>query len=55
MFVPFIVVAAGFTRDDLPVGIAFLGRPFDDARMIQLAYSHEQATRHRQVPNAVAS
>jgi Asp-tRNA(Asn)/Glu-tRNA(Gln) amidotransferase A subunit family amidase len=50
MFVPSIVVPAGFTRDDLPVGITFLGRPFDDARMIQLAYSYEHATRHRRMP-----
>jgi amidase len=45
-------VPAGFTRDDLPAGITFLGRPFDDARMIQLAYAYEQATRHRRGPKA---
>jgi Asp-tRNA(Asn)/Glu-tRNA(Gln) amidotransferase A subunit family amidase len=50
MFVPSIVVPAGFTRDRLPAGITFLGRPFDDAKMIQLALSYEQATRHRWVP-----
>ena len=47
MFVPSIVVPAGFTRDDLPAGITFLGRPCDDARMIQLAYAYEQASNHR--------
>jgi amidase len=50
MFVPSIVVPAGFTRDNLPAGITFLGRPYDDARMIQLAYAYEQATRHRHAP-----
>jgi amidase len=50
MFVPSIVVPAGFTRDDLPAGITFLGRPYDDARMIQYAYAFEQATRHRRAP-----
>jgi amidase len=50
MFVPSIVVPAGFTTDRLPVGITFLGRPYDDARMIQLAYAYEQATRHRVPP-----
>jgi Asp-tRNA(Asn)/Glu-tRNA(Gln) amidotransferase A subunit family amidase len=50
MFVPSIVVPAGFTRDNLPAGITFLGRPYDDARMIQLAYSYEQASRHRRPP-----
>jgi amidase len=51
MFVPSIVVPAGFTRDNLPAGITFLGRPYDDARMIQFAYAYEQATRHRRAPD----
>lgn len=50
MVVPSIVVPAGFTRDNLPAGITFLGRPYDDARMIQLAYAYEQLTRHRRAP-----
>lgn len=53
MFVPSIVVPAGFTRDNLPAGITFLGRPYDDAKMIQLAYGYEQATQHRKVPPAM--
>jgi Asp-tRNA(Asn)/Glu-tRNA(Gln) amidotransferase A subunit family amidase len=51
--VPSIVVPAGFTRDDLPVGITFLGRPYDDARMIALAFAYEQATGHRRAPKTV--
>ena len=50
MYVPSIVVPAGFTRDNLPAGITFLGRPYTDAKMIQLAYAYEQATRHRRAP-----
>jgi Asp-tRNA(Asn)/Glu-tRNA(Gln) amidotransferase A subunit family amidase len=50
MFVPSIVVPAGFTRANLPAGITFLGRPYDDAKMIQLAYAYEQLTRHRRAP-----
>jgi Asp-tRNA(Asn)/Glu-tRNA(Gln) amidotransferase A subunit family amidase len=50
MYVPSIVVPAGFTRDNLPAGITFLGRPYADAKMIQLAYAYEQATRHRRAP-----
>lgn len=50
IFVPSVVVPAGFTRDELPAGITFLGRPYDDARMISLAYAYEQATRHRKAP-----
>jgi amidase len=50
MFVPSIVVPAGFTSDNLPAGITFLGRPYDDKKMIQLAYAYEQATHHRRPP-----
>ena len=50
MYVPSIVVPAGFTSDNLPAGITFLGRPYSDAKMIQLAYSYEQATLHRREP-----
>ena len=53
MFVPSIVVPAGFTRDNLPAGITFLGRPYDDAKMIQLAYAYEQATQHRRAPTSL--
>jgi Asp-tRNA(Asn)/Glu-tRNA(Gln) amidotransferase A subunit family amidase len=54
IFVPSIVVPAGFTRDNLPTGITFLGRPYDDAKMIQLAYAYEQATQHRRAPAAIS-
>lgn len=50
VFVPSIVVPAGFTRDNLPAGITFLGRPYDDGNMIRLAYAYEQATQHRRPP-----
>jgi amidase len=50
VFVPSIVVPAGFTRDNLPAGITFLGRAYDDGNMIKLAYAYEQATHHRRPP-----
>ena len=53
VYVPSIVVPAGFTRDRLPAGIAFLGRPYDDGQLIKLAYAYEQATRHRKPPASV--
>ena len=52
MNVPSIVVPAGFTSDNLPAGITFLGRPYADAQMIALAYAYEQSTRHRRPPAA---
>jgi Asp-tRNA(Asn)/Glu-tRNA(Gln) amidotransferase A subunit family amidase len=53
VYVPSIVVPAGFTRDNLPAGITFLGRPYDDGNMIKFAYAYEQATRHRKPPASV--
>jgi Asp-tRNA(Asn)/Glu-tRNA(Gln) amidotransferase A subunit family amidase len=53
VFVPSIVVPASFTRDNLPAGITFLGRPYDDAKMIKFAYAYEQATKHRKPPASV--
>ncbi len=47
---PAITVPAGFTPDDLPVGLEMLGRPFAESRLIGLAYAFEQATRHRRAP-----
>lgn len=50
VFVPTITVPAGFTAENLPAGISFLGRPYSDATMIKLAYSYEQTTSHRKPP-----
>ncbi len=55
VFVPSIVVPAGYTRDHLPAGICFLGRPYDDGEMIKLAYSYEQATHHRRPPASTSA
>jgi Asp-tRNA(Asn)/Glu-tRNA(Gln) amidotransferase A subunit family amidase len=53
VYVPSVVVPAGFTRDGLPAGITFLGRPYDDGKMIKFAYAYEQATHHRKPPPSV--
>ena len=50
VFVPAIVVPAGFTTDDLPAGITFMGRPYDEGTMIKLAFAYEQATHYRKPP-----
>ncbi len=42
---PDLVVPAGFTTDDLPVGISFLGTAFSEPKILALGYSFEQATR----------
>jgi amidase len=50
VFVPSISVPAGFTAGNLPVGLCFLGRPYEDGRMLGYAYAYEQATQHRRPP-----
>lgn len=49
---PAITVPMGFTREGLPAGLQMLARPFHDHKLIQYAYSYEQATQHRQPPPA---
>jgi amidase len=51
---PSITVPAGFAYG-LPVGISFIGRAWSESRLIQLAYSYEQATRHRKPPQFPAT
>jgi Asp-tRNA(Asn)/Glu-tRNA(Gln) amidotransferase A subunit family amidase len=50
IYVASIAVPAGFTADNLPVGITFFGRPYSEPTMIKLAYAYEQATHHRKAP-----
>jgi Asp-tRNA(Asn)/Glu-tRNA(Gln) amidotransferase A subunit family amidase len=49
---PSINVPMGYTRGVLPAGVTFFGRPWAEATLIRLAYSYEQATRHRTSPAA---
>jgi len=49
---PALTLPAGFTSDDLPVGLELLGRPFTEARLLALGYAYEQATGHRRPPES---
>ena len=49
--VPALSVPAGFSTDNLPVGITFQGRPYAEGTVIKLAYAYEQATHHRRPPS----
>ena len=50
VFVPAITIPAGFTTDNLPAGITFMGRPYEEGTILKLAYAYEQATHHRKPP-----
>jgi aspartyl-tRNA(Asn)/glutamyl-tRNA(Gln) amidotransferase subunit A len=41
---PAISVPCGFTRDGLPVGLQLIGPAFQEAALLRIAYSYEQAT-----------
>jgi Asp-tRNA(Asn)/Glu-tRNA(Gln) amidotransferase A subunit family amidase len=47
---PAFTVPMGFTYDDLPAGLQFLGRAFDEPTLIRYTYGYEQATHHRRPP-----
>ena len=47
---PALAVPAGMTPDGLPIGLELLGRAFDEAKLLALAYSYEQAVHPRQPP-----
>ena len=47
---PCIVVPCGYTKDNRPLGISFVGRAFDEGRLIAAAYSYEQASKKRKAP-----
>jgi Asp-tRNA(Asn)/Glu-tRNA(Gln) amidotransferase A subunit family amidase len=50
---PAITVPMGYVGDGLPVGLQIFGDAWSEPRLIELAYSFEQATRHRHPPAAV--
>lgn len=45
-----MTVPAGFTSDNLPVGLTFFGPAYSEPTLIKLAYAYEQATHHRIPP-----
>jgi Asp-tRNA(Asn)/Glu-tRNA(Gln) amidotransferase A subunit family amidase len=45
-----MTVPAGFTTDNLPVGITFFNFSFTEPKLLKYAYSYEQATHHRIPP-----
>jgi amidase len=56
---PSIVVPGGFSSPTptatlgVPVGIEFLGRPWSEKLLLEIAYAYEQATNHRRPPPTI--
>ena len=49
-WMPGLNVPAGFADGDVPVGIEFLGLPYDEGTLFRVGFAFEQATRHRRPP-----
>lgn len=47
---PSMTVPSGYTASNLPVGLSFVAKHFDEATLIEAAYAYEQATKHRKAP-----
>lgn len=41
---PVVAVPCGFDRDELPIGLSFIGRPDDDLALCRIAHQYEAAT-----------
>lgn len=47
---PSFTVPMGYSDDNLPAGLQFLGRMYAEPTLIKLAYAYEQGTNHRKPP-----
>ena len=45
---PVVMLPNGFSRSGLPLGMQFVGRPFDEQTVLKVAYAYEQATQWHQ-------
>jgi amidase len=50
---PQVTLPAGYIGGRYPAGISFLGRMWDDRKLLEIAYAYEQATKHRRPPTTV--
>jgi len=50
---PAAVVPMGYSHESLPSGLQFMGRPWSEPVLIEIAYAYEQETRHRVPPSTV--
>ena len=48
---PTITVNAGHDANNMPFGMMFTGRMYDEPTLFEIAYSYEQGTLHRRVPD----
>jgi len=49
---PSILMPTGYTAAGLPIAIEIIGKPFDDLRLLQVAYAYEQSSHRRKAPTS---
>lgn len=42
--VPAISIPCGFSKDNLPIGVQFIGKPFDEGNLFRVSHAFEQVT-----------
>jgi len=47
---PDLIVPAGFSTEDLPIGISFIGPAFSESRLLAIGFAFEQSTKARRLP-----
>jgi amidase len=48
---PCLTVPMGYTTEGRPMGITFIAKPFEEAKLLKIGYAFEQATKSRKVPD----
>jgi len=48
---PAMSVPMGYTYEDLPSGLQIVAQPWNEGKLIEIAYAYEQATGHRKPPS----
>jgi len=47
---PCLTIPMGYREDGEPVGLTFIARPFEEDKLLKIAYAFEQATKMRKFP-----
>ncbi|MGC4071495.1 MAG: amidase [Nibricoccus sp.] len=47
---PAVLMPMGYTKDNLPISLQITGKPFEDTKLLQIAYGYEQSSKRRKSP-----
>ncbi|MDP3352882.1 MAG: amidase family protein [Flavobacteriaceae bacterium] len=48
---PCLTIPMGYEKTGQPIGLTFIARPFEEAKLLKIGYAFEQATKSRKLPN----